>query len=52
MLAPNGTIVWDDYSLEFPGVVKALREFARTLPIFNVGCTRLAVYTRDKRASV
>jgi predicted O-methyltransferase YrrM len=46
MLSPAGTIVWDDCSLEFPGVVNALREFQTSRKIHRIAGTRLAVYSR------
>lgn len=47
MLGPKGVVVWDDCSAELPGVVKALAELTRDIPIVRVASTRLAVYRKD-----
>jgi predicted O-methyltransferase YrrM len=46
MLSGTGTIIWDDCSLQYPGVVRALQGFNRRIPIFRVPSTRFAIYTR------
>ena len=46
MLSESGTIVWDDCSSEFPGVVRALDEVGTALPIYRVSGTRFAIYAR------
>jgi Methyltransferase domain len=47
MLAPGGTIVWDDYTY-YPGLYRYLNELAPSLdrPILHILETRLAVYSR------
>jgi predicted O-methyltransferase YrrM len=49
LLAPNGTIVWDDYTY-YPGLFAYLNELATTLnqPIVHLLDTRLAVYSRKR----
>lgn len=43
-IAHKGSIiVWDDYQSSIPGVVNALNFLGRTLPIYNIELTRLAV---------
>jgi predicted O-methyltransferase YrrM len=48
MLAPGGTIAWDDYTIN-PGVWRAVREIASQLgePVYHVFGTRLALYSRQ-----
>ena len=48
MLSPNGTIIWDDCSEEFPGVVRALSAFNQSIGIRRIVGTRLAVHTRGR----
>lgn len=47
MLSPTGTIVWHDYSAEFPGVVNAVGELSDELDIFHLNRTCMAVYSRQ-----
>lgn len=47
MLSPRGTIIWDDCSISYPGVVRALNKFGATIPIYRIAETRLALYTRQ-----
>lgn len=51
MLSPGGVIVWDDYQPTIPGVVAALHELGRTMPLVHVVGTRLVIY-RDKRHAI
>lgn len=46
MLAPDGTIVWDDY-VTGPGVYQYLRELAPSLrrPLYHLIDTRMAIYS-------
>lgn len=44
LLAPGGVIVWDDCARHFPGLVLALDEVAREVPISVIKGTRLAVH--------
>lgn len=46
MLSETGTIIWDDCSLQYPGVVRALQGFNRKMSIYRVPSTRFAIYTR------
>jgi predicted O-methyltransferase YrrM len=50
MLSPRGTIIWDDCSVEFPGVVRALDELGASVPIFRILGTRFAVHSRFRSA--
>jgi predicted O-methyltransferase YrrM len=45
-LAPEGVIVWDDYQATQLGVVEALSEVARQIPIVRIAHTRLALHSR------
>ena len=47
MLAPGGTIIWDDYATS-PGVYRYLTEHAGDFdrPVFHVLGTRMAIYSR------
>jgi predicted O-methyltransferase YrrM len=49
MLAPEGTIVWDDYTY-YPGIYAYLNEIASTLdtPVMHIRGTRLAIYSRKR----
>ena len=54
MLAPGGTILWDDYiwNEEFPeceGVARTLHELMDKKNIFRIAGTRWAVYFNDKQ---
>ncbi|MDQ6806109.1 MAG: glycosyltransferase, partial [Actinomycetota bacterium] len=56
MLAPGGTIIWDDYPA-VPGVYRCLNELAPDLdrPLYHILDTRLVLYTKHelvKRLSV
>lgn len=46
MLAPGGTIAWDDYTSS-PGVWRAVRDVARELPrpVYHIFGTRMAIYS-------
>lgn len=48
-LSPGGTIVWHDYNVRHPGVVKVLHELASEIPVFHLAGTQLAVYSRGVR---
>jgi predicted O-methyltransferase YrrM len=51
MLSSTGSIIWDDCSAASPGVVKALDEYAMSMPIFTVRSTRFALFTRRRQTS-
>lgn len=44
MLKPGGMMVWHDYAAKSPGVVRYIREFAETRPVFRLKHTCLVVY--------
>ncbi len=44
ILAPNGCLVWDDYTPFWPGVFEYLTELGRELPIKRIEGTRLVYY--------
>jgi predicted O-methyltransferase YrrM len=46
MLSASGTIIWDDCSPDFPGVVRALEEFGRQFSIQRIKGTRFAIHSR------
>lgn len=47
MLRTGGVVVWDDCSPELPGVVTALGELSREIPVIRVASTRLALYRKE-----
>jgi predicted O-methyltransferase YrrM len=50
MLSPRGTIVWDDCSYVYPGLVRALDELGRRMSIYRIASTRFAIYHRPGAA--
>jgi predicted O-methyltransferase YrrM len=44
LLAPSGTIVWDDYHAHHWGVVRALNEIADHHPLWRIMATRFVVH--------
>lgn len=44
MLAPGGIILWHDFAMKSPGVVRYLREFSQQRPILRFKHTCLALY--------
>jgi hypothetical protein len=50
LLAPSGVIVWDDYQPAQPGVVLALEQLHREVPISRIEGTRLAIYKPEPRS--
>ena len=44
MLRPGGVIVWHDYAVKSPGVVRYIQEFASSRPVFRLRHTCLIVY--------
>ncbi len=49
MLAPRGAVLWHDYTLPWPGVVRYLNELSGTLPLRQVRGTSLVVYMKDSK---
>jgi hypothetical protein len=44
MLAPGGVILWHDYAPYAPGVVQALDELSREIPLTHIAGTSLVIY--------
>jgi hypothetical protein len=44
MLAPGGVILWHDYAPYAPGVVQALDELSREIPLIHLAGTSLVIY--------
>ena len=42
MVAPGGFILWDDFSADWPGVVKTVNEFKSKHKIFRIAGTSIA----------
>jgi predicted O-methyltransferase YrrM len=50
LVAPGGVIVWDDYMILWPGVVRAVDESG--VPVFRLAATDFAVYENTSSASI
>ena len=46
MISPDGAVVWHDYASYAPGVVQALNELNKELPLIHIAGTSLAIYHR------
>lgn len=44
LLSRGGTIVWDDCSPQYPGVMRALNELGAVRPVYRLPGTRFAIY--------
>lgn len=44
ILAPNGVIVWHDFTPNWPGIYRYLNELSQTLPLIHISETNLAIY--------
>jgi predicted O-methyltransferase YrrM len=44
LVAPGGTIMWDDYQPAHWGVVRALNELSRSVPLRRIAGTRFVIY--------
>jgi predicted O-methyltransferase YrrM len=44
MLAPGGMMIWHDYAAKSPGVVRCIREFSQSRPVFRIKHTCLVAY--------
>ena len=47
ILAPNGVIVWDDYTWFVDGVSQYLNELRATLPLYRIAGSQLVIYRRN-----
>jgi predicted O-methyltransferase YrrM len=47
MLSGSGLVVWDDCDMANPGVVRALIEVSREIPVRRIHATRFAVFKAD-----
>ncbi len=47
MMTPDGIVMWHDYASYAPGVVQALNELAKTLPLIHIAGTSLVMYNRN-----
>ena len=46
MISPDGIVIWHDYASYAPGVVKALNEFAKLVPLKHISGTTLVMHQR------
>jgi predicted O-methyltransferase YrrM len=47
ILAPNGVIVWDDYTWFIEGVSEYLTELRKKLPLYRIAGSQLVIYRRE-----
>lgn len=52
MLAPNGVIVWDDYTWFVDGVSEYLTELRRSLPLHRIAGSQLVIYRQGDATNV
>lgn len=46
MISPDGIVIWHDYASYAPGVVKALNEFGKLVPLKHIAGTTLVMHQR------
>jgi len=46
MMSANGIIIWHDYATYAPGVVQALNELSKLVPLVHIAGTSLVIHTR------
>jgi len=46
MISPDGVVIWHDYASYAPGVVQALNELAKTVPLVHIDGTSLVIHHR------
>ncbi len=46
MISPDGVVIWHDYASYEPGVVRALNELAKVVPLVHIAGTSLVIHQR------
>jgi len=50
IMSPDGVVIWHDYASYAPGVVQALNELAKVVPLVHIAETSLVMYHRREGA--